>query len=65
MEMVKNNALTQMFELKKKQLVCYRTREMIQCIPVQFCNMVSRIGFHADFARPKGMITVLQTALDN
>lgn len=64
MEMVKNKALTQMFELKKKQLGCPRTRTMIQCIPVQFCNMVSRIGFYADYVRPKGMITVLQTALD-
>nr|XP_033473821.1 protein mono-ADP-ribosyltransferase PARP9 [Epinephelus lanceolatus]XP_033473822.1 protein mono-ADP-ribosyltransferase PARP9 [Epinephelus lanceolatus] len=50
---VENPALKKLFELKKKQLSCSTPpRTMVQRIPAQFCEMVSHIGFHAEYAPP-------------
>lgn len=62
--MVENDTLKLLFDLKKNQLGCTTSRNMFQCVPAQFCDMVSRIGFHAEYAPPDGMI-ILQIALDN
>uniref|UniRef100_A0A673AKL1 PARP catalytic domain-containing protein n=1 Tax=Sphaeramia orbicularis TaxID=375764 RepID=A0A673AKL1_9TELE len=51
-EKVENTALKLLFEMKKKQLSCSTTRTMFQRLPAQFCEMVSRIGFHAECAPP-------------
>ncbi|XP_037645021.1 protein mono-ADP-ribosyltransferase PARP9-like isoform X2 [Sebastes umbrosus] len=49
---VENPTLQTLFDLKKKQLQCSTPRKMFQRIPAQFCEMVSRIGFHAEYAPP-------------
>ncbi|XP_049903950.1 protein mono-ADP-ribosyltransferase PARP9 [Epinephelus moara] len=50
---VENPTLKKLFELKKKQLSCSTPpRTMVQRIPAQFCEMVSHIGFHAEYAPP-------------
>lgn len=51
-EMVENATLKMLFDLKKQQLRCSSSRTMFQRIPAQFCEMVFRIGFHAEFAPP-------------
>ncbi|XP_070693888.1 protein mono-ADP-ribosyltransferase PARP9 [Pempheris klunzingeri] len=48
---VENSALEMLFDLKKEQLLC-SSRKMFQRIPAQFCEMVGRVGFHAEFAPP-------------
>ncbi|XP_027879420.1 protein mono-ADP-ribosyltransferase PARP9 [Xiphophorus couchianus] len=50
---VENDALKEMFDRKKKQLHKSSTKKMFQRIPAQFCEMVSRIGFHAECAPPE------------
>ncbi|XP_008278566.1 poly [ADP-ribose] polymerase 9 isoform X2 [Stegastes partitus] len=50
---VENSALKLLFELKKKQLDCRTSQRMLQRIPAQFCEMVSHIGFHAEYAPPE------------
>ncbi|XP_029967708.1 protein mono-ADP-ribosyltransferase PARP9-like isoform X2 [Salarias fasciatus] len=52
-EKVENTALDILFGLKQSQLQCNSTRKMYQCIPAQFCNMISRVGFHAEIAPPE------------
>ncbi|KAM4558453.1 protein mono-ADP-ribosyltransferase PARP9 isoform 2-T2 [Odontesthes bonariensis] len=52
-EKVKNPALQVLFDLKKDQLHCSATQTMFQLIPAQFCEMISRIGFHAECAPPE------------
>lgn len=49
---VENPTLQTLFDLKKKQLQCFTPRKMFQRIPAQFCEMVSHIGFHAEYAPP-------------
>lgn len=49
---VENAALKHLFDLKKKQLHCFTGQQMFQRIPAQFCEMVSHIGFHAEYAPP-------------
>lgn len=62
---MENPTLKTLLDLKKKQLRCSTPRKMFQRIPAQFCDMVSRIGFHAEYAPPDGMITLLQIEFDN
>ncbi|XP_014323945.1 poly [ADP-ribose] polymerase 9 [Xiphophorus maculatus] len=50
---VENAALKAMFDMKKKQLGSSSSKTMFQRIPAQFCEMVSRIGFHAECAPPE------------
>ncbi|XP_038138806.1 protein mono-ADP-ribosyltransferase PARP9-like [Cyprinodon tularosa] len=52
-EKVENCALKEMFDLKKKQIDCYRPKTMFQRISAQFCGMISRIGFQAECAPPE------------
>uniref|UniRef100_A0A3Q2CMM6 Poly [ADP-ribose] polymerase 9-like n=1 Tax=Cyprinodon variegatus TaxID=28743 RepID=A0A3Q2CMM6_CYPVA len=52
-EKVENCALKEMFELKKKQIDCSRSKTMFQRISAQFCGMISRIGFQAECAPPE------------
>uniref|UniRef100_UPI0037E787C7 protein mono-ADP-ribosyltransferase PARP9 n=1 Tax=Semicossyphus pulcher TaxID=241346 RepID=UPI0037E787C7 len=52
-EKVENPTLEMLFELKKQQLNCPTFKTMFQCIPAQFCEMVSCIGFHAEYAPPE------------
>ncbi|XP_038138810.1 protein mono-ADP-ribosyltransferase PARP9-like [Cyprinodon tularosa] len=52
-EKVENNPLKLMFEMKKKQLGSSSSRTMFQCIPAQFCEMISRIGFQAECSPPE------------
>ncbi|KAG7503542.1 poly [ADP-ribose] polymerase 9-like [Solea senegalensis] len=52
LEKVENPALEMIFEVKKKQLQCYTHDKMFQRIPAQFCDMISRIGFHTVCAPP-------------
>ncbi|XP_040913509.1 protein mono-ADP-ribosyltransferase PARP9 [Toxotes jaculatrix] len=52
LEKVDNPALQTLFDLKKNQLQSNTTRKMFQCVPAQFCEMVSHIGFHTEFAPP-------------
>ncbi|KAK9537953.1 hypothetical protein VZT92_005523 [Zoarces viviparus] len=53
MEEVENRALETLFHLKKNQLSCTTPpRQMLQRIPAHFCEMVSHIGFHAEYAPP-------------
>ncbi|XP_076603200.1 protein mono-ADP-ribosyltransferase PARP9 isoform X2 [Chaetodon auriga] len=49
---VENAALKTLFDLKKSQLGCFTAQTMFQCIQAQFCDMVSHIGFHAQYAPP-------------
>ncbi|XP_034430841.1 protein mono-ADP-ribosyltransferase PARP9 [Hippoglossus hippoglossus] len=52
LEKVENPTLRKMFDAKKQQLQCSTHRNMFQLIPSQFCEMVSHIGFHAEYAPP-------------
>uniref|UniRef100_A0A3P9KVR9 Poly [ADP-ribose] polymerase n=1 Tax=Oryzias latipes TaxID=8090 RepID=A0A3P9KVR9_ORYLA len=52
-ERVKNPALEVMFDLKKKQMSCFTTQRMFQCISAQFCDTICKIGFHAECAPPE------------
>ncbi|XP_035460347.2 protein mono-ADP-ribosyltransferase PARP9 isoform X2 [Scophthalmus maximus] len=52
LEKVENRTLRLMFEEKKKQLQCCTQKKMFQRIPAQFCEMVSHIGFHTEYAPP-------------
>uniref|UniRef100_A0A3Q2CN86 Macro domain-containing protein n=1 Tax=Cyprinodon variegatus TaxID=28743 RepID=A0A3Q2CN86_CYPVA len=54
-EKVENNPLKLMFDLKKKQLGSSSSRTMFQCIPAQFCEMISRIGFQAECSPLMGL----------
>ncbi|XP_036964678.1 protein mono-ADP-ribosyltransferase PARP9 [Acanthopagrus latus] len=49
---VENAALEKLFEHKKEQLGCFKPKTMYQRIPAQFIDMVSRVGFHTEFAPP-------------
>ncbi|XP_073330303.1 protein mono-ADP-ribosyltransferase PARP9 isoform X2 [Pagrus major] len=49
---VENASLEKLFELKKEQLGCFKPQKMFQCIPAQFFDMVSHVGFHAEYAPP-------------
>ncbi|XP_056293612.1 protein mono-ADP-ribosyltransferase PARP9 isoform X2 [Pseudoliparis swirei] len=50
---VENSTLERLFALKRKQLGCTDpARIMLQRIPAHFCEMVSRIGFRAEYAPP-------------
>ncbi|KAM9365084.1 protein mono-ADP-ribosyltransferase PARP9 [Pholidichthys leucotaenia] len=53
MDKVENLTLGTLFGLKKHQLNCHTPELMFQRIPAQFCEMVSHIGFHAEFAPPE------------
>lgn len=66
MDKVENSTLESLFDYKKKQLRCStRMSRMFQLIPVQFSEMVSHIGFHAEYAPPEGTIVRLHIAFDN
>uniref|UniRef100_A0A1A8D8V7 Poly (ADP-ribose) polymerase family, member 9 n=1 Tax=Nothobranchius kadleci TaxID=1051664 RepID=A0A1A8D8V7_NOTKA len=52
-EKIKNPALNELFEQKKKQLQCSRIEKMFQRIPAQFGEVILNIGFHAEFAPPE------------
>lgn len=65
MDKVENSTLGMLFDFKKKQLHCSTPQKMFQLISVQFSEMVSHIGFHAEYAPPKGMIVLLLIAFDN
>lgn len=54
MESVENATLSKIFDLKKKQLGSSITQRMLQLIPAHFCDMVSQVGFQAEFAPPDG-----------
>ncbi len=61
MDKVENSTLELLFDLKKKQLCCSTPPQtMFQLIPVQFSEMVSHIGFHAEYAPPEGVIVLLR-----
>uniref|UniRef100_A0A8C7MPN4 Protein mono-ADP-ribosyltransferase PARP9 n=1 Tax=Oncorhynchus kisutch TaxID=8019 RepID=A0A8C7MPN4_ONCKI len=45
-EKVENSTLKHLFEIKKRQLY--------QRLPVQYCDLVSRVGFQREFAPPDG-----------
>ncbi|XP_068561273.1 protein mono-ADP-ribosyltransferase PARP9 isoform X2 [Cebidichthys violaceus] len=50
---VENITLEKLFDQKKHQLCCTTSpRRMLQRIPAHFCEMVSHIGFHAEYAPP-------------
>ncbi|KAM9805126.1 protein mono-ADP-ribosyltransferase PARP9 [Neosynchiropus ocellatus] len=51
-EKVENDALSEMFELKKKQLKVDSPRRMFQRLPAHFCNVVCHVGFHSECAPP-------------
>ncbi|KAM8857668.1 protein mono-ADP-ribosyltransferase PARP9 [Synchiropus picturatus] len=51
-EKVENDALSEMFELKKKQLKVFTPRRMFQRLPAHFCNVVCHVGFHSECAPP-------------
>lgn len=53
---MENAALEKLFEHKKEQQGGIKPKTMYQCIPAQFIDMVSRVGFHTEFAPPDGMI---------
>ncbi|KAL3056675.1 hypothetical protein OYC64_019203 [Pagothenia borchgrevinki] len=48
---VVNPSLKRILDLKATQLRC-STQKMFQLIPAQFCEMVCKIGFHAEYAPP-------------
>ncbi|XP_039673638.1 protein mono-ADP-ribosyltransferase PARP9 isoform X2 [Perca fluviatilis] len=52
LDKVENPALNVLFAQKKNQLCCFTPQTMFQRIPAQFCEMVSHIGFHAEYAPP-------------
>ncbi|PWA26198.1 hypothetical protein CCH79_00013734 [Gambusia affinis] len=60
---VENDALKEMFDRKKKQLHRSSTKTMFQRIPAQFCEMISRIGFHAECAPPEVLASPLLSDL--
>uniref|UniRef100_A0AAQ4P953 PARP catalytic domain-containing protein n=1 Tax=Gasterosteus aculeatus aculeatus TaxID=481459 RepID=A0AAQ4P953_GASAC len=52
--LVENPTLETLFDLKRAQLHCTTPpQQMFQRIPAHFCEMVSQVGFHAEFAPPK------------
>ncbi|XP_029599294.1 uncharacterized protein LOC115181509 isoform X3 [Salmo trutta] len=52
-EKVENKALKQVFDLRKRQLqVSTSSQRMYQRLPVQFCDLLSRVGFQMEFAPP-------------
>ncbi|KAI3356507.1 hypothetical protein L3Q82_017714 [Scortum barcoo] len=53
MDEVKNSTLEMLFQLKKNQIGSSIPQKMFQFIPLQFSEMVSYIGFHAEFAPPE------------
>ncbi|XP_037343815.2 protein mono-ADP-ribosyltransferase PARP9 isoform X2 [Pungitius pungitius] len=53
MQKVENPTLETLYDLKREQLRCTTPRQMLQRIPAHFCEMVSHVGFHAEFAPPK------------
>lgn len=70
-ESVDNPTLRMIFGLKKNQMKSFTTRRMLQRIPAHFCDMVSHIGFQAEFAPPDGnawraalLSTVLKTGFN-
>lgn len=66
MEKVENPTLETLFDLKRAQLHCTTPpQQMFQRIPAHFCEMVSQVGFHAEFAPPKGTWTLLQAPFEN
>ncbi|KAJ4933699.1 hypothetical protein JOQ06_030523 [Pogonophryne albipinna] len=48
---VVNPSLKRIYDQKATQLRC-STQKMFQLIPAQFCEMVCKIGFHAEYAPP-------------
>ncbi|XP_034064641.1 protein mono-ADP-ribosyltransferase PARP9 [Gymnodraco acuticeps] len=48
---VVNPSLKSIYDQKATQLRC-STQKMFQLIPAQFCEMVCKIGFHAEYAPP-------------
>lgn len=58
-ERVQNDILRQSFELRKSQLGFITARNMFQCIPAHFCDMICRIGFNGECAPPDGIVTFL------
>ncbi|RVE57856.1 hypothetical protein OJAV_G00203380 [Oryzias javanicus] len=51
-EQVENPALEVMFNMKKDQMSLSTPQTMFQCISAQFCDMICKIGCHADCAPP-------------
>ncbi|XP_064815812.1 uncharacterized protein LOC135532113 [Oncorhynchus masou masou] len=52
-EKVENKALKQVFDLRKRQLqVSTPSQRMYQRLPVQFCDLLSRVGFQMEFTPP-------------
>ncbi|KAM9471310.1 uncharacterized protein ACWYII_007185 isoform 2-T3 [Salvelinus alpinus] len=50
---VENKALKQVFDLRKRHLqVSTSSQRMYQRLPVQFCDLLSRVGFQMEFAPP-------------
>lgn len=52
-EKVENHTLRQLFDLKKLQ-VSTSPHRMYHCLPAQFCDLLSRVGFQKEFAPPDG-----------
>uniref|UniRef100_A0A3B3BUS4 Poly [ADP-ribose] polymerase n=1 Tax=Oryzias melastigma TaxID=30732 RepID=A0A3B3BUS4_ORYME len=52
-ERVENRALEVMFNMKKDQMSLSTSQTMFQCISAQFCDMICKIGFHAECAPPE------------
>jgi len=61
---VKNPALQGLYDLMKNHLRCSTSDTMFQRIPAQFCEMISRIGFHAECAPPEGRIILTKSSPD-
>ncbi|KAL6101259.1 parp9 [Pungitius sinensis] len=54
MQKVENPTLETLFDLKRGQLRCTTPpQQMLQRIPAHFCELVSHVGFHAEFAPPE------------
>ncbi|XP_036797996.1 uncharacterized protein LOC118938375 [Oncorhynchus mykiss] len=52
-EKVENKALKQVFDLRKRQLqVSTPSQRMYQRLPVQFCDLLCRVGFQMEFTPP-------------
>ncbi|XP_066497154.1 protein mono-ADP-ribosyltransferase PARP9 [Hoplias malabaricus] len=51
-EKIENNALKQVFELKKR-LVPGQPQYMYQRVQAQFCELICRVGFQRDYAPPE------------
>ncbi|KAF6719221.1 Poly [ADP-ribose] polymerase 9 [Oryzias melastigma] len=52
-ERVENPALKMMFSMKKGHMSLSTSQTMFQCISAQFCDMICKIGFHAECAPPE------------